>query len=390
MNKKTLISCVTLLCLLICACQNRSDSFVYDTPVFTAAAVSSEASVRARDILDSLTLEQRVSQLMLIGVDNKSELTSWAREFLQGAMPGGVLLFGYNIAKTKEETAAFVSSVSKAVEESCGVPPFIMIDHEGGDVNRLRSLNIKLPAAADVPRAYTPNEAEYLYAASAEQLADIGITFNLAPVVELCTDSNSAVLADRAFSANAAVVCEYAGSFINGMNSAGVLSAVKHFPGNAGGDPHSSLPVLDIAYDAFLREYLLPFTNSFQYKPAAVIMSHLVVSCIDPGVPSCLSQKMVTGILREELRFQGLVLSDDIRMAALGENGFSPEKAALMAIDAGVTMIMISGGDLQSIHSAIVSAAREDPLFAAKIDTAAEMVLAAKAKNGLLPMDTLL
>ncbi|MDR1748933.1 MAG: glycoside hydrolase family 3 protein [Spirochaetaceae bacterium] len=394
MNRRFSLSLVTLLCVLFFSCNNRSGGSVYDTPDFAAEAkqqyseaaadIFSEVSVRARSILDSLTLEQRVSQLMLVGVDNKSELSPWNRNFLQDTMPGGVLLFGYNIADTIEETAAFVSSVSEAVETGCGIPPFITIDHEGGDVNRLRFLNIKLPAAADVPLICTPDEAVRLYAASGEQLSSIGITLNLAPVVEVLNDSNSAVLAGRAFSGSASVVCEYAGSFINGMGSAGILSAVKHFPGNADDDPHLSLPVLDIAYDVFKRDYLLPFTNVFRYKPAAVMMSHLVVSCVDPGVPSCLSRKMVTGILREGLGFRGLILSDDIRMAALGENGFSPEKAALMAIDAGVTMIMISGGDLWSIHDAIVSAARDDPLLAAKIDTAAEMVLAAKIQNGLL------
>jgi beta-N-acetylhexosaminidase len=230
----------------------------------------------------------------------------------------------------------------------------------------------------------SPTEAEKLYAAQGAGLKRLGFHLNLAPVAESATDINRAFLDDRSFG-TVSQAATYSRAALRGFQRGGVQCAVKHFPGTGGADPHSGMSDLNVSAKEMEEVYLTPFREVLKGKdaPVAVLMAHTRTNA-DPGVPACLSAHWVEKVLRGDLAFSGLVVSDDIYMKALADNGYPPDKAALAAIEAGVDIIMISAQTFLPAVTVIVQKATRDPAFAAKVDAAVTRVLAFKMYVGLL------
>ena len=195
---------------------------------------------------------------------------------------------------------------------------------------------------------------------------------------------NKEFLGTRTFSDSKENVVSYAGAALRAYRSSGVLTVLKHFPGNGEGDPHTGLPHLDVTRRELLETYAGTFTSLLTEKPDAILVSHIIVSSIDPDTPFCLSREGVTGLLRKSLGFDGVVITDDISMGALVKNGYSSSEAAVLALEAGCDMIMTSAPDIRSISSAIAERASKDSLFSARLDEAVRRILVMKSKVGLV------
>jgi beta-N-acetylhexosaminidase len=337
----------------------------------------------ARAVAATLTTEEKAAQVLMTGIDGKDSFAPRLYGHFRGTVPGAILLFRYNIADSASGVDGYLRDCDRAFFAlGSSVPPIFAIDHEGGTVFRTAGVTSALPAAETVARKLTPEKAQALYRASGEELALLGIGLNLAPVAETLTDGNADFLGTRAYSSSPETVARYARSAINGFREGGVACAVKHFPGNGVGDPHRGLPRLDASRKILDSQYIAPFRKTLKAKPDAVLVSHVVVTAIDPERPFCLSKKGVTGLLRKKLGFSGLVITDDVAMAALAGNGYAPEAAALLALSAGCDMIMTSAPDSKSISSAIAREAERDPAFMRRLDEAVSRVLAVKAKTG--------
>ena len=186
---------------------------------------------------------------------------------------------------------------------------------------------------------------------------------------------------------------EFAGAAIKGFQSQGLMAVAKHFPGNTNDDPHSGLPEIALEQQELERFYLEPFRRVLQESdPWAVLMSHARISTSgttaspeqDSETPACLSHFWVTEVLRQRFGYGGLILSDDIFMAALEKNGFPPHKAVMLALEAGVDVIMLSEKRFGSVLRLILDRSQSEPEFAALLDRAVERVVAAKVQAGLL------
>jgi beta-N-acetylhexosaminidase len=212
------------------------------------------------------------------------------------------------------------------------------------------------------------------------ELRALGVNMALAPVVELLTDENKGFLGSRSYGREASVVDAAAGAYIQGLQAEGVAAVAKHFPGNAGEDPHKVLPKLDIDTAVYERDYLPRFASAIRNRVSAVMLSHVVFAALDPERPASLSPAIVHGELRKRLGFRGLAITDDLGMKALSARS-SLEDSAVSALAAGADLLMMT--DMRAaarVRDAIVLAVKERRLPASRLDEAVRRVLELKRR----------
>lgn len=339
------------------------------------------------DYLESFSLEEKICQLFIenLGGNNNyhpvEDLSSG-----KPIIPGGYLFFGFNLAETPEKIIRFTDSINKfCVENNCP-QPFLAIDHEGGPVNRLKTINAPLDSCEKIASTFSVEQASKIYNFQALQLKYLGFHMNLAPVAEVCTADNKSFLDERSFG-NEQQVFDYGLECVKAYEQNNIATVVKHFPGNTNTDPHSGLPVIQLTKEE-IDQTLIPFKKILESKPTAVLMSHAIVNSVDKNVPSCLSKIWVTQILRNEYAYDGIIFSDDIFMAALAKNGYDTKTAVIMAINAGIDCIMISGRNIRAPVKAIQKEAESNKDFEEKIQKSFERIIKYKLNSGILEYQT--
>ena len=341
-----------------------------------------------RTVIARLSLEEKAAQVLMVNIAGSKTADAKSIASFKGTVPGAVLLFGYNIADTPQAVSAFLESTVQSFQESAlrsghaFIPPLFALDNEGGTVYRTRRITIPLPAAEEIGIRFSVEETEELYRLLGQQMRELGLQLNLAPVAEAGTKETAAALGTRTYSMEPKQAGKYAAAAVRGMQKAGILAAVKHFPGNGAADLHKGTAELAVDYKTFLNRYCAPFRPSITDGTAAVVISHITVPAIE-AVPFCFSAKGIT-LLRNELGFSGLIITDDIVMQALKQNGASPEENAMRALTAGCDMIMCSLSKIYPLIEAIAEKARSNAEFAKRLDEAVLQVLIAKQRAGLI------
>ncbi len=340
----------------------------------------------------NLSLEEKIAQLFIENLEGNKAFKSYETvSVMNGSddktplVAGGYLFFSYNIADSLEEQKKFNQSIADYCEKYNIIPPYLAVDQEGGWVTRLKKLKIDLPSNQEVAQSKSISQAYLLYEDQAKKMKELGFHMNLAPVIEICTKDNEAFLDGRSFGDFNSVL-NYGRACVNAYENNQIATVVKHFPGNTNTDPHTGLPEIELS-GSDLKDSIRSFEEVLKYNPTAILMSHARTSAIDKDYPACLSKVWVTDILRNTYNYQGLIFSDDIFMGALANNGYPPEKAAVLAINAGVDCIMISEKRFGSAAAVLYKKALEDPEFAEKIDQALLRVIKYKEKAGIIKVD---
>ncbi|MYA02525.1 MAG: glycoside hydrolase family 3 protein [Chloroflexi bacterium] len=363
------------------------------------AAIAASLTACASDDADPLSLEDAVGQMLLIGFRGET-LDDETTALLDEISPGGVILFDYDGPSGGEQVRNIVSpeqlkALTADLQEASERPLLIAIDAEGGFVNRLKEdygFEVQLPSHLTLG-AGTSAETESLAAASARQLSYLGINWNLAPVVDVNVFPESPAIGywERSFSDDPDAVADHAAAFARAHRDEGVVSTLKHFPGHgsAVGDTH--LGVTDVT-DSFIREAeLAPYRTLIDDGYDDVVMTaHVVNRNLDPSArPATLSRPIVTDLLRSELGFNGVVLSDDMQMGAILEQ-YSLETAAIEAIKAGVDVILIANQNtydidhVRRVKAAIIAAVERGEITRQRIEGSVERILALKRRYGLI------
>jgi beta-N-acetylhexosaminidase len=329
-----------------------------------------------------MELEHKVGQLLLIGIPGR-ELDADTKGLLQEVQPGGVLLIGRNI-----ESAQQVHELTSSIRELLQVPPLIAVDQEGGRVDRLEPIYSAMPSADLLRATKDASAAARLGEITAEALRTLGFNVNLAPVLDIAFDDQADNgLRERYFAGTSAEVVRLSGAYLEGLQRAGVVGVGKHFPGlgGAGPDSHQTLPKIDRSRDDLLKNDLIPYAELFgkiNARLTAVIISHAHYVAFDgpAPLPASLSKNIATGLLREEMSFKGLTLTDDLTMGAITSTRTIPE-AALMAVEAGVDMAMILGSsnDIAAAWRAMVEAARNAQIPAKRISASFDHIARVKS-----------
>lgn len=260
---------------------------------------------------------------------------------------GGVILFSVDQPTggvRNITSAAQLSALTSALAAASRVPLIVAIDQEGGQVARLGPSHgfPATPSAAEMGRG-DPADTEAVARSMALTERGVGVTLNLAPVVDLAINPANPIIAalDRSFGTDPAAVTDQARAFINGHHAEGVRCAIKHFPGqgSATGDTH--LGVVDVTED-WSRVELEPFANLVSDGSAdAVLTAHIFNAALDPEHPATLSRPTITGILRDQLGWQGPIISDDLQMGAI-RDAYGYAEAVALAIEAGVDLLLIA------------------------------------------------
>ena len=336
---------------------------------------------RIWDLISSMTLEEKVGQLFFVRCPADSAVEDVSAYHL-----GGYILFGRD---TKDRTANELIQTIQRYQDAAAIPLLMGVDAEGGTVVRVSSNpHLRSEKFASPQRLYALGGMDRILADTREKnvlLRALGFNVNLAPVADVSTDPGDFIY-DRAFGQDAAATSDYVSAVTGRMRADGMGSVLKHFPGYGdNADTHTGIAVDDRPYEDFVNSDFLPFLAGMAAggDTAAVLVSHNIVECMDPDLPASLSPA-VHRILRQDLGFDGVVMTDDLAMDAVG--AYAGDGAvAVMALQAGNDMVVTT--DYRSQIPKVLEAVENGSLEEAAIDAACRRVLRWKQALGLLPTE---
>ena len=349
----------------------------------------------------AMTTEQKVSQLLVAGIEG-TQLGQDAVQAVQDYQVGGVILFGRNV-----ESAGQLAELTNGLKDLNGdyTPLFLCVDQEGGRVDRMPPEVERTPSAWSVGQTLDTEGVGAAYGALlAEECAAFGFNMDFAPSLDIWSNPDNTVIGDRAFGNDWEWTAFFGMSAVESMEEqGGVIPVVKHFPGHGDTsvDSHVALPVVDKSLEELWQSELVPFNmvlNQEDYFGAqagpsapAVMVAHILLSQVDPDYPSSLSQKVVTGLLREEMGFDGVVCTDDLTMGAVS-NTYGMGEAAVLAVEAGCDLLLVCHGadNLTAARDALLEAADSGRLSPERLDESVKRILSLKTEYGLTndPVDT--
>ncbi|MFC5645331.1 glycoside hydrolase family 3 protein [Kitasatospora cinereorecta] len=296
----------------------------------------------------------------------------WLRRRLGSGELGGVALFGRNIHSPQQ--------VARLTSELYALNPELLIatDEEGGDVTRLEvTSGSSYPGNLALGEVDDTDLTERVARSIGYDLATVGVNLNYAPDADVNSNPDNPVIGVRSFGGDGELAARHTAAYVRGLQSAGVAACAKHFPGHGdtAGDSHLGLPRIDLSVEQF-AEHLLPFKAAIAAGAKSIMTAHILFPAYDPELPATMSRRILTGLLREELGFQGLIVTDGIEMGAIsGTHGVAA--GSVRAVAAGADTICVGGG-LQDeaaflyLRDALVWAVREGRLSAERLHEAAE------------------
>ncbi|MCK5073344.1 MAG: beta-N-acetylhexosaminidase [Bacteriovoracaceae bacterium] len=281
-------------------------------------------------------MNNEVGQLIITGIEG-FVLNDMERDFIEKENIGGVILFSRNF-ESPAQLAELINSIQKLRQE---YPLFISVDHEGGRVIRFRKNFTQFPAMAEIAKLDSPKMCFHIHKIMAEELAVCGINLDFSPCCDVLSNSKNKVIGDRSFGTMPDDVSKYITAAIRGLQTNGVLACAKHFPGHGATskDSHLELPIVNISKEELDSKHLPPFVRAIKSSRVEfVMMAHVIVDCLDPELPSSLSLK-VHNLLRKDMKFNKIIVSDDMQMQAISDN-YSVEESVSLALKAGTDVLI--------------------------------------------------
>ena len=294
--------------------------------------------------LKKMPLRKRIGQMFMIGFQGQTLTDEGLGETIKAVAPGGIILFGRNIKSSNQLVDLLRGAQATAMNVS-RLPLLTGIDQEGGNVIRLKT-PVPLPSALALGKSLNPALAESAGLATGQLLKAFGFNTNFAPVLDVADPTQPSFIGTRTFGSDPETVAKMGTSFSRGLASAGVFPVVKHFPGHGGvsEDSHEGTPKKNVSLNDLRRLDLVPFARMQQnfHSRYGVMLAHIAYPKIDPsGSPATLSRRIVEGVLRQEMRYDGLVITDDIEMAGAYQVRDVRERV-LRTIEAGTDMVMVA------------------------------------------------
>lgn len=332
-------------------------------------------------LMAHMTLDQKIGQMLMVrfsGFNDSPDLNAMLTQYHVGS----VIEYASNIGDKAQ-----LISLNTQIQQHADLPMIISIDQEGGTVDRLQGLDGPQPSAATIGATDNPNAAYQQGIKDAQDLASYGFNLNLAPVIDV-TNVYNAQLAGRTYGNNPTIVSKMAEAYLKGLQESGkVLGTIKHFPGlgDTSTDPHTGLPYLTRSLASLDTVDWAPYKNLLeQHNVYAALVTHEMVKALDSSLPSSLSPKIV-GILREQLGFQGVIITDGLTMGALTSR-YTLGQSAVLAIEAGDDLLMdpASPNEVAQMVNAIRQALSSGAISQQRIDDSVRRVLLLKYQMGLL------
>lgn len=312
---------------------------------------------------------ESLGELLLIGI-NGLELSDDSAAFLSQAKIGGVLLF----AKNYENPAQVQRLCAQIQECRTELPLWTAVDQEGGRVQRFKTPFTIIPPALKIAAKDSPKLLFEISEMMAKELRAVGINLNFAPVADIWTNPKNEVIGDRAFGRDEASVTKFVTPFVRGHLTHHIQACVKHFPGHGDTveDSHYHLPKVHVAWEELRERELRPFVRAFKSHCGMVMTAHILNTAIDEKYPATFSRKTLVDLLRGELRFSKVIISDDLEMQAISDH-FGAGEAPILALNAGCDLLIYrSEGAARKAYEAMVKALEAGTLSPETILTAAK------------------
>ncbi len=344
----------------------------------------------AEHLISTMSLEQKVGQVMLVGFDGIT-LTPNLRDDLTQLHIGGVIFYDRNVA-SPQQVAQLNVDLQNAMKQNNDLPLFITIDQEGGVVARLKEDKgfTEFPGQMAVAATGDASNARRIAQAIAGEMLALGFNMDLTPDLDVNNNPQNPIIGTRSFGSDPKRVAEYGVAFIDAMQSVGMIAIGKHFPGHGdtGIDSHISLPTVPHNRARLESIEFVPFKAAMRANIAGIMSAHITFPAIDPspGLAATLSPKVLTDLIRGEIKYDGLVMTDELTMGALAMSGYPAPQAASTALRAGADIVLLQTGYTmhRQVHTMLVEHVQRGVIPMTRLDQAVRRILLAKQKFGIL------
>ena len=336
--------------------------------------------------VQGFTLQQKIGQMLMFGWQGSTDeenftMCEHARILIEDFHVGGLCLFGRNV-QSPEQVAKMINEMQSRAE----IPLLISVDQEGGMVARFKSPFAVFPGNMALGATGSVDYARRAAEAIGKQLSAVGVNMNLAPSVDVNINPDNPIIGVRSFGESPEMVGEMGSAAIGGYQSVGILACAKHFPGHGdtSTDTHHALPMIPYDRERLESVELVPFRAAAEAGVAAIMSTHIIFPALDETHPATLSEKILKGLLRDEIGYDGIVTTDCLEMKAIADN-YSIDEIAVLAVNAGADILLSSHTlDFQvKLRDALIRAVESGAISEARIDQSVERILAAKRKYNL-------
>lgn len=351
-------------------------------------AVITPETQQAVDFVAGMTLEQKIAQMFVITPEALTEYPNvtaagdTTKTCYQQKPVGGIIYMEENLLGS-EQTTKMLTDMQAIAEETTGLPAFLSVDEEGGTVTRIAKNEAfgvndvgnmsEIGASGDTSKAGQAGVTLGTY------LKALGFNVDFAPVADVLTNPDNTVIGTRSFGSDPQTVADMVSAELQGLQSQGVYGVVKHFPGHGGtaGDSHEAAVTLDKGIEDLMATELVPFERAVQDGVSFVMVGHISVpSVVGDDTPASLSQMMVSSVLREQLGYDGIVITDALNMGAVTGN-YSSDQAAVLAVNAGVDMLLMPQ-DYEAAYNGLLAAVQEGTISEERIDESVVRIVRVK------------
>jgi beta-N-acetylhexosaminidase len=295
------------------------------------------------DRIKSMSLEEKIGQLLIVGFEG-TEINQEIISFIEKLKVGGFILFSRNI-EDENKTLKLLNNIKEANSDN-DIPLFLSIDEEGGRVSRLPKAFKRLPESIKLGNK-NDKEISYNYGKIlGERVKALGFNVDFAPVLDINSNPKNPVIGNRAFGSTVDIVVSNGIQVMSGIRDTNIIPAVKHFPGHGdtGIDSHVNLPIVKKSMEELEKMELIPFIKAIEEDVDMIMVAHILYPAMDEEYPSTMSQKIIQNLLRDQLGYNGVIVSDDMTMGAIVEN-YSLEEASLRFIKSGGDIALICHGN---------------------------------------------
>lgn len=333
--------------------------------------------------IGKMTIDEKIGQMLIVGIEGY-DLDGNSKSLIVKSKVGGVILFSNNVQGTSQ-LLNLLNSL-KSENQHNKIPLFLSVDEEGGRVTRMPVEFKKIPTNKAIGKINNEALSNKIGATIAYEIGAFGFNMDFSPVLDINSNPNNPVIGDRSFGRDVNIVSRLGIQTMKGIQSANIIPVVKHFPGHGDTavDSHLGLPSVNNDLERLESFELIPFEEAIKNNADAVMIAHILLPKIDSENPSSLSKIIITDILRNNLNFNGVIITDDMTMGAIVKN-YNISEAAVKSVKAGTDIVLVCHGydNEISVINALKNAVSEGEIVEQRIDESVYRILMLKKKYKL-------
>ena len=337
---------------------------------------------KVEDKISTMTLEEKVGQMMFYGV-NGTNVDDKVVNLFEDQHAGGIILYGHRNfwGSSLDNNVKYVNSIKKANRQNSDIPLFIGFDEEGGSMSQLPQELMRTPSKGELGNTNDSSLASGIGAGTAKKLKLLGINTDFGTVLDINTNKNNPIIGVRSYGSTKEKVTEFGINELKAIQNEGVIPTVKHFPGHGDTevDSHLGLPSLNHDLNRLKSTELVPFQTAMNNGVDMVMTAHIMLPQIDKEYPATMSKKILTDLLRDEMGYKGVIITDDLEMQAISKN-WDLGEAAIKSVEAGADILLVCHTieNQQKVYNAVVQGVNDGKIDENRIDESVRRILRLK------------